>query len=74
MLGFAFYLLAYFLMPSTVDETLRIGLYAPGLPAQQQSEQGLEATVLPSVREVREGRARRTVRGRPRASTPVRRG
>lgn len=55
VLGLVFYLLAYFLMPSTVDETLRIGLYAPGLPAQQQSEQGLEAMVLPSVDEVREG-------------------
>jgi ABC-2 type transport system permease protein len=55
VLGFALYLLVYFLMPSTVDETLRIGLYAPGLPVHQQSEQGLEATVLPSAAEVRGG-------------------
>lgn len=55
VLGLVFYLLVYFLMPSTVDETLRIGLYAPGVPIASQSEQGLEATVLPSVDEVREG-------------------
>lgn len=32
VLGFAVYLLVYFLMPSSVDETLEIGLYAPSLP------------------------------------------
>lgn len=55
VLGLVFYLLVYFLMPSTVDETLRIGLYAPGVPIASQSEQGLEATVLSSAAEVREG-------------------
>jgi ABC-2 type transport system permease protein len=55
VLGFVLYLVVYFFMPSTVDETLRIGLYAPGLPLVQQSEQGLEATALPSEAAVREG-------------------
>lgn len=49
VLGFAFYLLVYFLMPSTVDETLRIGLHAPGVSSLAGgSEQGLEVQVFAS--------------------------
>jgi ABC-2 type transport system permease protein len=49
VIGFAFYLLVYFLMPSTVDETLRIALHAPGVPSLAGgSEQGLEVQVFSS--------------------------
>jgi ABC-2 type transport system permease protein len=56
VLGFAFYLLAYFLMPSTVDETLRIGLHASGvvLPAGG-SGQGLDVQPFASEALLRAG-------------------
>jgi len=56
VVGFAFYLLAYFLMPSTVDETMRIGLHAPGLPSiAGGSQQGLEVTMFASQTLLRAG-------------------
>lgn len=49
VLGFVFYILAYFLMPSTVDETLRIGVHAPGVPSVAGGpEKGLEVQVFAS--------------------------
>lgn len=56
VLGFAFYLAVYFLMPSGVDETLRIGLAAPGVPSLPGgSEQGLEVTMFASETLLRAG-------------------
>ncbi len=56
VLGLAFYLLVYFLMPSSVDETLRIGLHAPGVPSiVGGSEQGLEVEVFASEALLRAG-------------------
>ena len=43
-LGLIFYLVIYFVMPSSVDEELEIGLYAPVLPPAFeliQEEEGL---------------------------------
>ena len=56
VVGFAFYLLVYFLMPSSVDETMRIGLHAPGIPTiSGGSEQGVEVTVFASEPLLRAG-------------------
>lgn len=55
-LAFALYLLAYFLMPSTVDETLEIGFYAPVMPPffAQAQEEGLEIELAESEQALRE--------------------
>ena len=40
------YILIYFIMPKTMDETLKLGIYAPGIPTMENSlinEQGIEA-------------------------------
>ena len=48
IIGLVFYLVIYFVMPSTVNEDLEIGVYAPGIPPvfQQLPEEGLEITYL----------------------------
>jgi ABC-2 type transport system permease protein len=57
VLGIVFYLLVYFLMPRTVDETLRIGVYAPALPMTmpQGSDKGIALTVFGSEEELKGG-------------------
>jgi ABC-2 type transport system permease protein len=54
-LAFAVYLLAYFLMPGTVDERLEIGLYAPAVPPvlQQVQDEGLELRMMESEEALR---------------------
>ena len=44
LIGFIFYLVIYFVMPASVDENLKIGLYSPvSLPVLNQiEEEGLE--------------------------------
>ena len=50
VLGLVFYLVIYFVMPNTVSETLKIGVYGPGLPPilEQIPEEGLEITIVDS--------------------------
>jgi ABC-2 type transport system permease protein len=57
ILGIVFFLVIYFILPSTVDENLKIGLYAPvTLPAfTQMQEEGLEITVVESDAALKEG-------------------
>ena len=54
--GIIFYLVIYFVMPSSVDESLEIGLYAPVmLPAFEQiQEEGLEIEVVKSEEALKE--------------------
>ena len=57
ILGIVFYLIIYFIMPSSVDEELKIGLYAPVLPpvfTQIQQEEGLWFEVLDSDEALKE--------------------
>jgi ABC-2 type transport system permease protein len=55
ILGLAFYLVIYFVMPGTAEENLKIGVYAPGLPAifQQLPEEGLEISAVASEEELK---------------------
>jgi ABC-2 type transport system permease protein len=54
--GLITYLIIYFLMPSSVDETLKIGFYAPAMPPvfEQMQEGGLEIEVVESDEALRE--------------------
>lgn len=54
--GLVLYLVMYFVMPTSVNESLRIGLYAPvTLPAfQQTQEEGLQIEVAQSEEALRE--------------------
>lgn len=56
-IGFIFYIVVYFLMPSTVNENLEIGLYAPAaLPAfTQVQEEGLKIVTVASEEVLKEG-------------------
>ena len=56
IMGLAFYLVIYFVMPSTADEDLEIGVYAPGVPPvfQQLPEEGLEITTVASEEELKD--------------------
>ena len=56
ILGLVFYLVIYFVMPSTADEDLQIGVYAPGVPSifQQLPEEGLEITTVASEEELKD--------------------
>jgi hypothetical protein len=56
ILGLVFYLVIYFVMPNTVSETLKVGVYGPGLPPifEQIPEEGLEITVVDSEEELRD--------------------
>ena len=55
-LGIVFYLAIYFLMPSSVDETLVIGLYAPVMPPafELTEEEGLEFQMAESEAALKE--------------------
>jgi len=55
-LGLIFYLVFYFLMPSSVDETLKVGLYAPVMPPgfEQIWEEGLEIEVVETEEALKE--------------------
>ncbi len=55
--GLIFYLVIYFVMPSSVDENLKIGLYSPfSLPASiQLNEEGLDITAVDSEASLKEG-------------------
>ncbi len=57
VIGFAFYLTIYFVMPATVNEDLEIGLYAPvDLPAFTEiDEEGVEVKTVESVEVLKEG-------------------
>ena len=50
VLGLVFYLVIYFVMSSSVDESLEIGLYAPVIPPvfEQMQEEGLEIEAVES--------------------------
>jgi len=56
VLGLIAYLIIYFVMPSSVDESLKIGLYAPVTPPafEQIEEEGLEIEVVESEEALRE--------------------
>ena len=57
ILGIIFYLIIYFVMPPTVDETLEIGLYAPVLPPVfelVQAEEGLKFEIFDSDESLKE--------------------
>lgn len=56
-LALVVYVILYFVMPGSVDETLEIGLYAPGwsaIPADMQKE-GLEIHVAESLEDLEDG-------------------
>lgn len=55
-LGIITYLAIYFVMPSSVNESLKIGLYAPVMPLafEQLQEEGLEIEVVDSDEALRE--------------------
>ncbi|MCK4368524.1 MAG: ABC transporter permease [Dehalococcoidales bacterium] len=55
-LGLVFYLVIYFVMPSSVNENLKIGLYAPVIPPvfEQVQEEGLEIEVVESEEALKE--------------------
>ena len=57
ILGIVSYMVIYFVMPSSVDENLEIGLYAPvALPAFEQiQEEGLEIELVESEELLKEG-------------------
>jgi ABC-2 type transport system permease protein len=56
ILGLVFYLVIYFVMPDTVDESLKIGVHASGLPPifEQLPEEGLEITTVATENELKE--------------------
>ena len=56
VLGIVAYAIIYFVMPSSVDESLKIGLYAPVMPPvfEQLQEEGLEIEVVESDEALRE--------------------
>lgn len=55
-LGLVFYLVIYFVMPSSVNENLEIGLYAPVIPPvfEQVQEEGLEIEMAESEEALKE--------------------
>jgi len=55
-LGLIAYLIVYFVMPSSVNESLEIGLYAPVMPPafEQIQEEGLEIKLVESEETLRE--------------------
>jgi ABC-2 type transport system permease protein len=59
VLALVMFVVIYFVMPSTVDETLEIGLYAsvvpPALELMQQAEEGLEIVEAQSEEALKEG-------------------
>jgi len=56
VLGIVAYIIIYFVMPSSVDESLKIGLYAPVIPPvfEQLQEEGLEIEVVESDEALRQ--------------------
>ena len=58
ILGLVMFALIYFLMPSSVDETLKVGFYAPGIPSEfiqsEQIEEGVEITAVDTEEELKE--------------------
>jgi len=56
VLGIVTYMIIYFVMPSSVDESLKIGLYAPVMPPvfEQLQEESLEIEVVESDEALRE--------------------
>lgn len=56
ILGLVLYLIIYFVMPATVNENLKIGVHAPGLPPvfQQLPEEGLEISLVDTEEELKE--------------------
>ena len=56
ILGLVFYLIIYFVMPGTVNETLKIGIHAPGLPPvfEHLPEEGLEISIVDSEEVLKE--------------------
>jgi ABC-2 type transport system permease protein len=59
VLALVMFVVVYFVMPSTVDETLDIGLYAPVVPPAmeliQEAEKGLEIEEVESEEALKEG-------------------
>jgi ABC-2 type transport system permease protein len=57
LLGLAVYVMLYFIMPSSVDETMNIGLYAPGWSpiSDDIQQQGLEVHVAESQENLEDG-------------------
>ncbi|MFC1945720.1 ABC transporter permease [Chloroflexota bacterium] len=51
VVGLVFYLVIYFVMPSSVDDTIKLGIHAPGLPAIPAGvpEEGLELEAAASL-------------------------
>jgi len=57
VIGIVFYLIIYFVMPSSVDENLEIGLYAPVMPPVFeliQEEEGLDIVLFESEESLKE--------------------
>jgi ABC-2 type transport system permease protein len=58
VLGLVFYVLVFWLLPATVEESIRIGLHLPGGEAlladglEGEAEQGLEVVAFPTSREL----------------------
>lgn len=55
VLGLVFYLAIYFVLPGTVSETLKIGVFGTGLPPifEEIPEEGLEITTVDSEEELK---------------------
>ncbi len=49
VLALVFYVIIYYVMPATVDETLKIGLFAPGFPSAMLSQFAAEGLDLQSI-------------------------
>jgi ABC-2 type transport system permease protein len=57
VIGIVFYLIIYFVMPSSVDENLEVGIYAPVLPPVFeliQEEEGLDIVLFESEESLKE--------------------
>jgi hypothetical protein len=55
--GLIMYIIMYFIMPRTMDETLKLGIYAPGMLAIENSlasNEGIEAKSFSTLEELRE--------------------
>jgi len=57
IVGLVLYIGMYFVMPKTMDETMKLGIYAPGMPLIENSlvnDEGIEAKSFSTLEELRE--------------------
>lgn len=57
IVGLVMYIVIYFVMPTTMDETLKLGIYAPGMPSFENSitsDRGIKAQSFTTLEELQE--------------------